>query len=148
LKELDAHKLTNVYVKKYHFSLLLPIALFPDAIKTLSATDGDVVVATDHVTSIHFYEDHRPLAKGYSNWATEHADAGDRVVQYKVLRDSWFVVSGTFGSNAEGAANKGFYVKGVKRGDTLIMMRLLYNENTSPIPEDALTAISHSFTGQ
>jgi hypothetical protein len=71
----------------------------------------------------------RPLAKIYSESASEHTAAEpEKVVDYKVLRDGWFVVSGRNGP-------RGFYVKGVLKQQTLLLMCLEYDEQDCPLTD-------------
>jgi hypothetical protein len=59
------------------------------------------------------------------------------------VKDTWFVVSG--GSNTTG-----YYTKGVKRGDNVVIMQLEYKgykESVCYIPNAMLTEISRKFDG-
>ena len=66
-----------------------------------------------------------------------------KLVHYKVLRNSWFVVSGTDASGQDG-----FYEKGVKSiNGGVDIMTISYPENDSPLSEETLTQMSKTFTG-
>jgi len=84
----------------------------------------------------------RTLAKIYSESATEHtaADPG-KVVDYKVLRNGWFVVSGHNGP-------RGFYVKGVLRQQTLLLMCLEYGEKDCPLTGEDISIMARAFDGK
>ena len=103
-------------------------------------------MSQDGQTKLLLLGKHNPrshtLAKIYSEWAAEHtaADPG-KVVDYKVLRDDWFVVSGRDGP-------RGFYVKGVLRQETLLLMCLEYDEQDCPLTEQDIGIMSRSFNGK
>jgi hypothetical protein len=108
-------KLTRVYVKKYGVSALLPTDVFPDA-KKLSESDQSFLQGNSwsRQTTLTFSSVREPLAKVYAECATEHSpQAPSKTVQYKVLKPTWFVVSGDLGPQAD--ASLGFYTKGVKK---------------------------------
>ena len=81
------------------------------------------------------------MKKAYDNCITEfRKEAKDATIDYKVVKDTWFVVSG--GSNTTG-----YYTKGVKRGDTVIIMQLEYKGSVCNIPNAMLTEMSRKFDG-
>jgi hypothetical protein len=83
----------------------------------------------------------RKLADGYGEWTSERTkEHPHRVVAYKVLRSTWFVVSGD-------ENGRGFYLKCVARGQHFISMFLEYDEEDCPIWQDTFTAMSRSFDG-
>jgi hypothetical protein len=141
LRPIDPKKFTKVFVKKYGFSALLPADLFPDAETKLA--DGN----TDHVNSgrgcamVSFSALHDSVRKVYDQRLNQfRAAANRRNIDYKVLKDAWFVVSG-------GSKTTGYYVKGVKHGDDVFVMELEYGGALCNIPNAMLTEISHAFDG-
>jgi S1-C subfamily serine protease len=133
---------TNPY---YNFSAVAPANVFVKN-ETPSSNDRALFVSQDGRTKLLLLGKHNPrsqtLAKIYSEWAAEHtaADPG-KVVDYKVLRDGWFVVSGRDGS-------RGFYVKGVLRQETLLLMCLEYDAEDDVLTEQDITIMSRSFNGK
>jgi hypothetical protein len=130
---------------KYKFSAAVPSNVFVKN-ETPSSTDRALFVSADGRTRLLLLGKSNPrgrtLAKIYSEWATEHtaADPG-KVVDYKVLRDGWFVVSGHDGP-------RGFYVKGVLRQQTLLLMCLEYDEQDCPLSGEDISVMARSFDGK
>jgi hypothetical protein len=114
--------------------------------ETPSSTDRALFVSADGRTKLLLLGKHNPrdrtLAKIYSEWAAEHTatDPG-KAVDYKVLRDGWFIVSGHDGA-------RGFYVKGVLRQPTLLLMCLEYDEQDCPLTEQDISVMARSFDGK
>jgi hypothetical protein len=75
------------------------------------------------------------LRESYERWAAQRA-----LVDYKVLRNDWFVVSGE-------KNGRGFYVKAVAKRDVLAFMYFECDENNYPINKETLTIMSKSFNG-
>ena len=87
-----------------------------------------------------------PLAKVYAECATEHSpQAPSKTVQYKVLKPTWFVVSGDLGPEAD--ASLGFYTKGVKKDNFVVIMHFQWREDDFPFSEETFTAMSRGFDG-
>ena len=87
-----------------------------------------------------------PLAKVYAECATEHSpQAPSKTVQYKVLRPTWFVVSGDLGPEAD--SSLGFYTKGVKKDSFVVIMHFQYMEDDFPFSDDTFAAMSRGFDG-
>ena len=128
----------------YRFSALVPTNVFVRN-EAPSSNDRALYVSRDSRTRLLLLARHnspdRTLAKIYSEWTAEHTktDPG-KVVQYKVLRDHWFVVSGQNSS-------RGFYVKVVLRGDVLLLMCLEYEEGDCPLSAKDIAVMSDAFTG-
>jgi hypothetical protein len=140
-------KLTKVYVKKYGVSALLPTDVFPDA-KKLSDSDQSFLQGNSWTgqTTLTFSSVREPLAKVYAECATEHSpQAPSKTVQYKVLKPAWFVVSGDLGPEAD--ASLGFYTKGVKKGENIVLMHLQWREDDFPFSEETFNAMSRAFDG-
>jgi len=129
----------------YKFSALVPSNVFVKN-EMPASKDRALFVSQDGQTRLLLLGKHNPrdrtLAKIYSEWAAEHTatDPG-KVVDYKVLRDGWFVVSGHDGP-------RGFYVKGVLRQPTLLLMCLEYDEQDSPLTEQDISVMVRSFDGK
>jgi sugar lactone lactonase YvrE len=138
--DTGAQKLTKVNVKKYNVSVLLPSDVFPD-FETLS-TGADIL--THNGLILAFYASDKSLRQTFEDHVKGRAAEVNQNIDYKVLKDTWFVVSGMFGPQGQ---RVGFYTKGVKKGKNVIMMRLHYNEENSPLTDDMLTAMSRSFDG-
>jgi hypothetical protein len=130
---------------KYKFSAAVPSNVFVKN-ETPSSTDRALFVSADGRTKLLLLGKYNPrsrtLAKIYSEWATEHTatDPG-KVVDYKVLRDGWFVVSGHDGP-------RGFYVKGVLREPTLLLMCLEYDEQDCPLTGEDISVMARAFDGK
>ena len=140
-------KLTRVYVKKYSVSALLPTDVFPDA-KKLSNSDQSFLQGNSWTgqTTLTFSSVREPLAKVYAECATEHSpQAPSKTVQYKVLKPTWFVVSGDLGPEAD--ASLGFYTKGVKKDGLVVIMHFQWREDDFPFSEETFTAMSRGFDG-
>jgi hypothetical protein len=139
----NTSKLLRFINKKYGFSALIPTAIFANAPET-SDLERNLFFSTDKQTILHLFVEHsaRPLKEIYQQWAAEHTPSQPRkIVHYKVFRDNWFVASGTDGE-------RGFYIKGVKKGDGIVIfMYLQYNENTAPFSKDTFNAMSRGFDG-
>ena len=144
--DTGAQKLTKVFVKKYGFSVLLPTDVFPEAAK-LTTGEETQLIATDDLTTLEFYDSNESLTKNYRSRIADSAEAQGRTIEYKILKENWFVVSGKFGPDAKHAANMGFYTKAVKKGPKVIFMHLRYKEEDPLISDEVLTAMSRSFDG-
>lgn len=145
--EGGAKKLTRVYVKKYGVSALLPMDVFPDA-KKLSSSDESFLQGKSWSgqTTLTFSSVREPLAKVYAECATEHSpQAPSKTVHYKVLKPTWFVVSGDLGPEAD--SSLGFYTKGVKQDRVIVIMHFQYKEDDFPFSEETFTAMSRGFDG-
>jgi formylglycine-generating enzyme required for sulfatase activity len=138
---IGAQKLTRVRVKKYGFSVLLPTELFPDAAAKLADSNTDRLVSVNGCFRAAFNVLSGPVKKVYDNWIAEfRKKANHTTIDYKVLKDTWFVVSGD-------SDTTGYYIKGVKRGDNVIVMELEYTGSACNIPDAMLTEISRKFDG-
>ncbi len=145
--DTGAQKLTRVYVKKYGVSALLPTDVFPDA-KKLSNSDQSFLQGNSWTgqTTLTFSSAREPLAKVYAECATEHSpQAPSKTVHYKVLKPTWFVVSGDLGPEAD--ASLGFYTKGVKKDNSVVIMHFQWREDDFPFSEETFTAMSRGFDG-
>jgi hypothetical protein len=79
--------------------------------------------------------------KAYDNCIAELRKKADhRTIDYKVLKESWFVVSGE-------SDTSGYYTKGVKRGGDVIVMQLEYTGDVCNITDAILTEMSRKFDG-
>ena len=117
--ETAAPKLTKMFVKKYGFSVLLPTELFPDAATQLADANTDRLVSVNGCFKVAFSVLSGPVKKAYDNCIAEFRKKANHItIDYKVLKDTWFVVSGDSDTH--------YYTKGVKRGDNVIVMALEY----------------------
>jgi hypothetical protein len=66
--------------------------------------------------------------------------ADPKTIDYKVLKDSWFVVSGD-------SKTTGYYTKGVRRRSDVLLLELQYDGAACNIPEEMLTEMSRKFDG-
>jgi hypothetical protein len=143
-KSASDQRLTKFTHDKYAFTVLVPAAVFPqrpeqpdDQRTVFTSTDG----RTRLELKVEKAAANRKLADVYRDWASERTkEHPHKAVPYKVLKNSWFVVSG----DEEG---RGFYLKCVARGQQLISMLLEYDEDDCPIWQDTLTAMSRGFDG-
>ncbi len=146
-KTAPEQELTQVYVKKYGVSALLPTDVFPDA-KKLSSNDESFLQGKSWTgqTTLTFSSVREPLAKVYAECATEHSpQAPSKTVDYKVLKPTWFVVSGDLGPEAD--SSLGFYTKGVKQDSVVVIMHFQYRQDDFPFTDETFTAMSRSFDG-
>lgn len=137
--------LRKVYVKKYNLSVMLPIDVFPEANKLES---GDAFVLSDSTqASVGFKMERKSVADAYRDCLVEKPNVGPQfTIGYKAFRNDWFVVSGEFRSGSSNG--RGFYIKGVKAGGSVLFMQIEYKEENCPFSEDTFTAMSQSFTGK
>jgi len=133
LQPINPQKLTKVLVKKYGFSVLLPTDLFPDAETKLAEGNADRLESIRGCATVNFSSSQEMLRKVYDDYLAQfRAAPNQRTVDYKVIKDNWFVVSGT---------------KGVKRGDDVFLMQLEYAGRVCNIPNAMLAQMSHAFDG-
>ena len=94
-----AQKLTKVFVKKYGFSVLLPTELFPDAAAQLAA-NTDRLVSFNGCFRVAFSVLSGSVKRAYDKCIGEFgSESNHRTIDYKVLKESWFVVSGDSDTN-------------------------------------------------
>lgn len=129
-------------MKKYGVSVLLPSNVFPDFEKLSNGIDSSL---NDNGVSLTFYDSQKSLRQTFEDHVNGPAMEVNQSIDYKVLKDTSFVVSGIFGAPGQRA---GFYTKGVKHGRGFVIMRLHYNEENTPLSDETLTAISRSFDGK
>ncbi len=122
--------------------MLLPTELFPDAATKLADANTDRLVSVNGCFRVAFSVLSGPVKKAYENCIAEfRSEVNHRTVDYKVLKDTWFVVSGD-------SDTTGYYTKGVKRGDNVVVMELEYTGlSACNIPDAVLTEISRKFDG-
>ena len=137
-----AQKLTKIYVKKYGFSVLLPTEFFPDAALQLADANTDRLVSVNGCFRVAFNVLSGPVKKAYDNCIAEfRKKANHTTIDYKVVKETWFVVSGDSGTT-------GYYTKGVKRGEDIFVMQLEYTGDICNITDAMLTEMSHKFDGK
>ena len=138
--DAGAQRLTKAFVKKYAFSVLLPTELFPDAAAKLADANTDRLVSVNGCFTVAFSVLSSPLKKAYDNCIAEFRKKANHItIDYKVLKKTWFVVSGDSDTH--------YYTKGVKRGDNVIVMALEYTGSCNDIADAMLTEISRKFDG-
>ena len=137
-------RLTKFTHNRYAYTALVPKAVFPSPPEQF---DDEHVVFTslDGRSRLQFIvEDATPthkLANAYRKWSSERTpEHPNRVVPYKVLKATWFVVSGD-------DQGRGFYLKCVARDRHLISMSLEYDEDNCPISKESFAAMSRGFDG-
>jgi hypothetical protein len=134
-------KLTKVIVKKYGFSALLPPELFPDAEAKLADGATDRLTSLKGCATVAFTAPHEDVRKVYDEYVKQFEAASDhRMIDYKVVKDTWFVVSGS-------SRTTGYYVKGVRHGDDVFVMELDYVGAVCRIPGSMVAEMSHAFNG-
>jgi hypothetical protein len=137
-------QLTRITNTRYGFSALIPPNVFPIPQATFAA-DRQTFRSYDGRADLTFYVEPnsspRHLRASYEQWAAEHTKAEpDKIVDYKVIRDNWFVVSGQKGG-------RGFYLKAVAKRDILQFMYLDCDANRYPVNGTMLKAMSRAFDG-
>jgi Sulfatase-modifying factor enzyme 1/TIR domain len=138
--DIAEQKLTKAFVKKYGFSVLLPTELFPDATAKLADANTDRLVSVNGCFTVAFSVLSGPVKKAYDNCIAEFRKKANHItIDYKVLKETWFVVSGDSDTH--------YYTKGVKRGDNVIVMALEYTGSCNDIADAMLTEISRKFDG-
>lgn len=143
ITQLGPQGLLRIQNKTYGFSVLVPADIFPEAAHS-SDTDQTLFSSPDGKTTLKLLVQdlsNQTMEAVYQGWSAEHTRTQpNKKVHYKVLRAKWFVASGIDG-------NRGFYVKGVKKGNLLIMMSLDYDENASPLKTETLLKMVQNFNG-
>jgi serine/threonine protein kinase len=137
-------RLTKFIHKRYAFSALVPATVFPsppeqsdDEHVAFTSLDGRsrLQFIVENVTATH------KLANAFREWSLERTpEHPNRAVPYKILKSTWFVVSGD-------EQGRGFYLKCVAPERHLIFMLLEYDEENCAISKESLTAMSRSFDG-
>jgi serine/threonine protein kinase len=130
--------------EKYAFTVLVPATVFPqppdqpnDEHAMFTSANGK----TRMELTVEKATPNRKLADVYKERTSERTrEHPHRVVAYKVLKSTWFVVSGD-------EAGRGYYLKCIARGQHFISMFLEYDEEDCPISEDTFTAMSRAFDG-
>jgi hypothetical protein len=137
--------LVRVTNTRYDFSALIPKSVFPNPPATF-ASDHQLFSSPDGQTTLELFirknNSPRALRDNYERLATEHARGEPaKTVDYKVMRDDWFVVSGE-------KSGRGFYVKAVAKRDVLAFLYFECDENHYPVSKETLTAMSRAFDGK
>ena len=141
LQPINPRNLTRVVIKRYGFSALLPTDLFPDAEEKLADGETDSISSAKGCATASFRAAHDAIRGVYERCLADFRAGSKRPsVDYKVIKDTWFVVSGS-------SKTTGYYVKGVKHGDDVFVMELEYAGATCNIPGAMLAEISHAFDG-
>ena len=130
---------------RYDFSALIPQNVFQNPPATF-ASDRQLFTSTDGRTTLELFvrknNSPRALRDNFEHWAAERTKSEPaRTVDYKVLRDDWFVVSG-------GKNGRGFYLKAVAKRDVLAFMYFESDENNYPVTKETLTTMSRAFDGK
>lgn len=137
-------RLTKFTHNRYAYSALVPAAVFPSPPEQ---SDDEHVVFTslDGRARLKFIVENatptHKLANAYREWSSEKTpEHPNRAVPYKILKGTWFVVSGD-------EQGRGFYLKCVAREPHLLFMLLEYDEENCPISKESFTAMSRRFDG-
>jgi hypothetical protein len=141
----DEAGLVRVTNGRYGFSALIPQNVFPNP-QTSFSTDRQTFSSSDGQTTVVLFvqksNSSQALRNSYEQWAADHTKTEPaKSVDYKVLRDDWFVVSGE-------KNGRGFYVKAVAKKDVLVFMHFECDKNNYPVSKDTLTAMSRAFDGK
>jgi hypothetical protein len=137
--------LVRVTNTRYDFSALVPQSVFPNP-PTTFASDRQLYSSIDGQTTLELFvrksNSSHALRDNYERWVAERTKSEPaKTVDYKVLRDDWFVVSGE-------KSGRGFYVKAVAKRDVLVFMYFECDENNYPVSKETLTAMSRAFDGK
>ena len=137
--------LVRVTNTRYDFSALIPQSIFQNS-PTTFAGDRQLFSSADGRTTLELFvrksNSPRALRENFERWAAEHTRSEPaKTVDYKVLRDDWFVVSGEIGE-------RGFYLKAVAKRDVLVFLHLEYDKDNYPFTKETLTAMSRAFDGK
>lgn len=133
------NKLSRVHVAKIGFDVLLPTDLFPDAKARLADENTVHLESAKGCASVTFLVTGNSINDVYRQYVLANQSDG-RTIDYKVLKSTWFVVSGS-------SRTTGFYMKGVLHRENVAMMKLEYNGNLCPIPPAVLAEIAQDFDG-
>jgi hypothetical protein len=141
--EVSGSGLTRYTNTQYQFSALVPTNVFVR--KQLSpANDRAVFSSSDGRAKLELFAQKRStrtFSQIFQDYAAEHTRKyPDKVVDYKIERDNWFVVSGHNGSRK-------FYVKTVLRSDSILYMYLEYDEANPPVTGETLSTMTSQFDG-
>jgi TIR domain len=139
--DIAGQGLTKVVVKKYNCTVLLPNALFPDAAEKFANSDIDHIQSVNDCARVTLRADSQSLKRVYEKVIAEFSSGPDpKAIDYKVLRDGWFVVSGD-------SKTAGYYTKGVRRRSDVLLLELEYDDAVCNIPDDMFTEMSRKFNG-
>jgi S1-C subfamily serine protease len=135
--------LTKYTNTQYRFSALVPTDVFVRN-EISQANDRAAFYSADGRSKLELVV--RPLgtrtfSQIFQDYTAEHTKKyPNKVVDYKVEKDGWFVVWGRNGPRK-------FYVKSVLRPDTTLYMYLEYDEKKPPVNSDTLSTMAGEFDG-
>jgi TIR domain len=139
--DIAGQGLTKVVVKKYNCAILLPSALFPDAAEKFGNSNTDHIQSVNDCASVTLRADSQSLRRVYENVIAEFSSGTDpKTIDYKVLKNGWFVVSGD-------SKTAGYYTKGVRRRSDVLLLELRFDDAVCNIPDDMFTEMSRKFNG-
>jgi hypothetical protein len=128
---------------RFAYSISYPASLLQPQGEAANG-DGQKFLAGDGSAELIVYGGYnalnRTLKQAYTQEATTSADHPRRVVTYKVLRPTWFVISGHEGG-------KIFYQKTMLKGDTFKTFRIEYDESEKAVFDPVTKRIEKSFRG-
>jgi|GEM_PF-2130241 len=140
---LGPQKIVRFTNTRFGFSALVPTEVFPNPPQT-SDLERNLFSSADGRTTLILFAQRtggRSLSAIYGEWSAQHTTGQpNKIVHYKVMKGNWFVVSGVEGE-------RGYYLKGVQKGPVVVFMSLQYDENSSPLQDETLSAMSHAFDG-
>ena len=126
--DIAGQGLTKVVVKKYNCAVLLPNALFPDAVKKFGNSNTDHIQSVNECASVTLRADSQSLKRVYEKVIAEFSsDTDPKAIDYKVLKDGWFVVSGD-------SKTAGYYTKGVRRRSDVLLLELSMTGPSATFP--------------
>lgn len=137
-------RLVRVVNTRHGFSALLPPDVFPNP-QTPFTADRQIFSSADGQTTLTLFvrvnTSAQSLRESYEQWAAQHTKTEPgKTVDYKILRENWFVVSGE-------KSGRGFYVKAVAKKDLIAFMYFECDENNYPVSKETLTTMSRAFDG-
>jgi hypothetical protein len=137
------HEYRTYHNARFDYSISYPANLLIPQGKSVNG-DGQRFLSRDGRTELMVYGAYnsldqtlREVFEQESGRSTEHPN---RVVTYKVLRDDWFVVSGTENARI-------FYQKTMLRNSTFKTFRIEYEKNEKQTFDSITAFIARSFKG-
>jgi len=128
---------------RYGYSIVYPVDLLEPQGEAENG-DGQKFLSRDKKVLLLVFGanniDNDSAKRGFDKFVKDMNAEQGRVVTYKVLKKSWFVVSGRHDNNL-------FYSKTIYRGDTSISFIIEYPASERAIYDPIVTRISKSFTG-
>lgn len=139
-KRRGPQKLTRATVAAYGFSVGLPVDVFPNAVEHLR--QSNILMPPKTASPSVTYLPPRPASSFDATYTKLIADASpsdpNKVVHDRGRKENSFVVQFAEGDHGE-------YIAGFRKGNSMYLMDVWYNEQNCPFTADSLKAMADSF---